>query len=196
MKNNIRYKGNINNTSVIIFFNWRTKTPCDVTLLGRTSSEVFVMLVVVVHPVLFFIFLLLFLICRFSSFTFSFQHHPSPFRGLSSGFYTYFVLSAQPIAEWFATLSFSTIPLSPFRERYGLEWTFFTHRCFFTLHFFTNISPEFITASLGAGSSSLKSAGLHTDPRNSTGPSVCLVHSNAQSSYSERFIFKFYHILS
>ena len=45
MKNNIRYKGNINNTSVIIFFNWRTKTPSDVTLLGRTSSEVFVMLV-------------------------------------------------------------------------------------------------------------------------------------------------------
>ena len=105
MKNNIRYKGNINNTSVIIFFNWRTKTPSDVTLLGRTSSEVFVMLVVVVHPFLFFIlwlffiFLLLFFICRFSSFTFSFQHHPSPFRGLSSGFYTYFVLSAQPIAE-------------------------------------------------------------------------------------------------
>ena len=62
MKNNIRYKGNINNTSVIIFFNWRTKTPSDVTLLGRTSSEVFVMLVVVVHSFLFFILLLLFFI--------------------------------------------------------------------------------------------------------------------------------------
>ena len=55
MKNNIRYKGNINNTSVIIFFffNWRAKTPSDVTLLGRTSSEVFVMLVVVVHSFLY-----------------------------------------------------------------------------------------------------------------------------------------------
>ena len=28
------------------------------------------------------------------------------------------------------------------------------------------------------------------------GPSVCLIHSNPQSSYSEEFIFKFYHILS
>ena len=28
------------------------------------------------------------------------------------------------------------------------------------------------------------------------GPSVCLIHSNPQSSYSERFSFKFYHILS
>ena len=47
MKNNKRYKGNTNNTSVINFFNWNTKTPRDVTLLGRTSSEIFVMLVVV-----------------------------------------------------------------------------------------------------------------------------------------------------
>ena len=28
------------------------------------------------------------------------------------------------------------------------------------------------------------------------GPSVCLIHSNPQTSYSERFIFKFYHILA
>ena len=28
------------------------------------------------------------------------------------------------------------------------------------------------------------------------GPSVCLIHSNPQSSYSEEFMFKFYHILS
>ena len=62
MKSNIRYKGNTNNTSAVIFFNWRTKTPSDVTLLGRTSSEVFVMLVVVVHSFLFFILLLLFFI--------------------------------------------------------------------------------------------------------------------------------------
>ena len=40
MKNNIRYKGNINNSSLIIFFNWKTKTPSDVTFLERISSEV------------------------------------------------------------------------------------------------------------------------------------------------------------
>ena len=103
MKNNIRYKGNINNTSVIIFFNWRTKIPSDVTLLGRTTIEVFVMLVVVVYSFLFF-FLLLFFIHFYSSFCccssfIAFQRHLSPFRGLSPGFYTHFILSAQLIAE-------------------------------------------------------------------------------------------------
>ena len=47
MKNNIRYKDNANNTSEIIFFDWRTKASSGVTLLRRTSSEVFVMLVVI-----------------------------------------------------------------------------------------------------------------------------------------------------
>ena len=42
MKNNIRYKGNTNKTSVIIFFNRKSKTPSDGTFLGRTSVEVFV----------------------------------------------------------------------------------------------------------------------------------------------------------
>ena len=106
--------------------------------------------------------------CCSSSFTFAFRRHPSPFRGLSPGFYTHFILSAQPIAEWFATLSFSTIPLSSYRERYGFEWAFFTHRRFLPYApsptFLTQ--PAFIKASLGAGSSSLKFAGLHTDPRN------------------------------
>ena len=48
------------------------------------------MLVVVVHSYLFFI-------CRCSSFTFAFWHHPSPFRGLSTDFYTHFIISAEPI---------------------------------------------------------------------------------------------------
>ena len=66
----------------------------------------------------------------FFSFTFSFRHHPSPFRGLSPAFYTHFIISAQPIVEWFATLSLSTIPLSSYCERYGFEWALFTHRRF------------------------------------------------------------------
>ena len=92
---------------------------------------------------LIFILLLLFFICWCSLFTFSFQHHPSPFRELSPGFYTHFVLSSQPIAEWFATLSFSTIPLSSYRERYGFEWAFLTHRRFLpytpSQHFWHNL---------------------------------------------------------
>ena len=88
-------------------------------------------------------FLMCIFICRCSSFTYFFQHHPSPFRWLSPGFYTYFVLSAQPIAEWFTALSFSTIPLSSYRERYGFEWAFFTHRRFLpyapSRHFWHNL---------------------------------------------------------
>ena len=43
MKNNIRYKGNNNNTSINIFFlNRKSKTPSNGTLLGRTSEKVFV----------------------------------------------------------------------------------------------------------------------------------------------------------
>ena len=131
MKNNIRYKGNINNTPVIIFliggqnsqrcyFTWKN---LQWGFFHVDCSCSFILL-----SVLFFI--LLFFICRFSSFTFAFPHHPSPFRGLLPGFYTHFILSAQSIAEIFATLSFSTIPLSSYRERYGFEWAFFTHRRF------------------------------------------------------------------
>ena len=99
---------------------------------------------------------------------FAFRHHPSPFRGLPPGFYTHFILSAQPIAKWFTTLSFSTFPGSSYRKRYGFEWAFFTHRYF--LRYAS--SPTFLTqhafikASLGAGNSSLKFSGLYTDPRN------------------------------
>ena len=60
MKNNIRYSGNTNNTFVMIFLSEvnPTKTPSDGTLLGRTSSEIFVMFifvfdfVVVLHSLL------------------------------------------------------------------------------------------------------------------------------------------------
>ena len=50
--------------------------------------------------------LLFYLTGGFSSFI-AFQRHPSFFRDLSPGFYTHFILSAQLIAEWFATLSFN-----------------------------------------------------------------------------------------
>ena len=128
-----------------------------------------------------------------------FRHHPSPFRGLLSGFYTHFILSVQPIAEWFAILSFSTFLLSSCRERYGFEWAFFTHRRFLPYApsptFLTQ--PAFIKAFLGAGSSSLKFAGFHTDPRN-TDPAYLFVWFTViyKSRILERFMFNFYHILA
>ena len=74
------------------------------------------------HLLMFFIFLFFF------SLLLNIISHPSV--GYCRGFYTHFILSVQPIAEWFATLSFSTIPLSFCREHYGFEWAFFTHRRF------------------------------------------------------------------
>ena len=87
MKKNIRYKDYINSTSVIIFLNWRAKTLSDGNLLGRTSSEVFVMLVVVVHSflLLFFSHFCSLFCCCCSSFI-SFQRHPLPFCGKSPDF--------------------------------------------------------------------------------------------------------------
>ena len=120
-----------------------------------------------------------------------FRRHPPPFRELLPGFYTHFTLLAQPIAEWFATLSFSTIPLSHCHERYGLEWAFFT------LHSFTDIltciyqgfprSRQFFLEICRAS---------YWSSKHRTGPSVCLIHSNPQTSYSERFSFKSYHTLA
>ena len=149
MINNIWYKGNTNKTSVIIFSKLKIKKlPAILICFGENlrggfcdasccSSFHFWSSFCCCIFISFLIFiLLLFFICRCSlfcccfSFTFSFRRHPSPFRGLLASFYTHFILSAQPIAEWFATLSFSTIPLSSCRERYGLEWAFFTHRHF------------------------------------------------------------------
>ena len=115
-------------------------------------------------------------------------------------FYTHFILSAQPNAEWFTILSFSTFSRSSFHSVTSsatvLSGHFLPTGVFFTLRSFTDILPAFIKVSLGANSSSLKFAGLHTDPRNRTSPSVCLIHSNPRSSYSESFIFKFYQTLS
>ena len=99
----------------------------------------------------------------------AFQFHPSPFRGLSLDFYTHFILSAQPIAEWFATLSFPTFPRSSFRSFIAsaivLSWHFLPTGVFYLMLLDQELSA-FIKASLEADSFSLKFSGLHTDFRN------------------------------
>ena len=62
-----------------------------VFLTGCFSFIFDIHFVVVLHSFLFFI------CCCCSSFI-AFQRHPSPFHGLSLGFYAHFILSAQPIA--------------------------------------------------------------------------------------------------
>ena len=146
MRNNIRYKGNINNTSVIIFLIGALDGICKLNknsqrwyLLGRTYSEVFVMLVAVLHSLLFlWCWLLFFIHCCFCdagccSLFITFRRHPSPFCELSPGFYTHFIFLAQLIAGRFTTLSsqpFRALLLQFYLEHYGFERAFFTRRRF------------------------------------------------------------------
>ena len=114
MKNNIRCKGNINNTSVIIFLKSKIKNSqrwyfawenlrggfYDVSCCSSFHFWSWFHFVVILHLSMFFIH-----ICFSTS-------SLTLLCGLSPGVYTHFIFSAQPIAEWFVTLSFSTIPLS------------------------------------------------------------------------------------
>ena len=97
------------------------------------------------------------------------------FRGLSPGFYTHLILSVQPIAEWFATLSFSAILFVIFLPRALWFWVgIFYPQAFFTLRSFPTFLafPTFWHNLLLSrfhwelAVTFLKVAGLHTDPRN------------------------------
>ena len=88
---------------------------------------------------------------------------------------------------------FSTIPLSSYCESYGFEWAFFTHRHFLpyapSQHFWHNLLLSRFHWQPAV--TFLKVAGLHTDwsSKHRPGPSVCLIHSNPQSSIHLNFVF-------
>ena len=138
-----------------------------------------------------FIFDLHFVVVLHLSFFFihiSFQHHHSPFRGLSPGFYTHFILSAQPIAEWLMFI-FNDSVIFLLRFWVGV----FYPQTFFTLGTFIDILtclyqdlPESRLFFLEVCKASYWSS------KHRPGPSVCLIHSNPQSSCSEQLSFKFY----
>ena len=77
-----------------------------------------------------------------------------------------------------------------------LSGNFFTHRCFLLLA----SSPTFFCVYQGLPGSWQSFLEVfrasYWSSKHRPGPSVCLIHSNPQSSYSEKFIFKFYYILS
>ena len=200
MRNNIRYKANINNMSVIIFlmdlsyfspfiFMGLNKNSQQWYLLGRTSSEVFVMLVVVLYSLLFLWRWLLFFIHCFSTssltlswviarvFTPILYFQPGSLQSDSQHFHSFTVL-ARGLQFWCGIF---------------YPWACFTLRFFPT--FLTQ--PAFFKASLGAGSSFLKFSGLLI-LETKTASSLCLIHSKPQSWYSEEFVFKrtkYYHKL-
>ena len=109
-----------------------TKTHSDCTLLGRTSSEVFVMLVVVFHSFLFFI-LLLFFICCCPSFISRLLYH-------ATGTPPWLLrpVGASTCSELYPGY-FNCLCLFIYRGRYGFEWAFFNHTRFFTLFSFLGI---------------------------------------------------------
>ena len=126
----------------------------------------------------------LFFICWCSSFTL-------PFRGLSPSFYTHFILSAQPIAEWFTTLWFSAILLSSYCGCYGFEWAFLP-----TGVFYLTLLPDiFGTTCYYQGIRGRRPFFLEVCrasywfSKNRPGPSVCLIHSNPQSFLHLKFVF-------
>ena len=128
-------------------------------LLGRTSVgfcdvdlHFVVVVVVILHLLIFFIHIF------FSTSSLTLSWTIARFLKL--------ILNFQPSPEWFTTLSFfnHSVIFLPWALRFWVG--IFYPQTFFTLCSFTNILPAFIKASLGAGSSSLKFAGLHTDPWN------------------------------
>ena len=209
MKNNIRYKGNANNTSVIIFliggqisqwyyFAWENLQGafCDVGcncsfVFGLHFVAVFHFVVVVFRFIAFYA-MLFFIHCFSTSFL--------TLLWTIARFYTHFILSAQPNAEWFMILSFSTFLRSSFHSVTSSTTVLSGHFLPTGFFFYLPLLHWYFTCVYqglpGSQQFFFKFGGLHTDPRNRTSPSVCLIHSNTRSSYSEPFIFKFYQTLS
>ena len=157
---------------IIIFL--KSKTPSNGTLLGRTSKEVFVVSLFSCWCSSFLIFILLSFVDFLHS-HFAFRHHPSPFRGLSPRFLL-LILYFQPSPSQSDSQYFH---FEPFRYLLTASPTVLSGRFLPTGIFYLTLlhrQPAFIKASLGAGSSSLRLAGLHTDPRNTDWP-ICLFDS-------------------
>ena len=147
-KNNIRYKRNINNTSSF-FLNRKSKTPSDVTLLGRTSEDVFVMLAVVLHFIfdLHFVFVSSFVYLHFgvvssfvvflhSHFLFDVIPHPSvDYRRVFTPILYFQPSSLQSDPRHFHFLPFRYLLAESTAVLSGL----FLSQAFFTLRSFTNI---------------------------------------------------------
>ena len=128
MKSNIRCKGNTNSTSVIIFLIESQKLPAMVLCLGKPPGRLLLLLFFISFLYLHFI---------FDLHSFAFRHHPSPFRELSPGFYTHFILSAHcRVIHGTFIFNFSGI----FLPRALRFWVgVFYPQAFFTLRSFTDI---------------------------------------------------------
>ena len=158
-------------------------------LLYLWYSFFFASLIFIFVVPLIFIFVV---ICQYSSFAFTFRHHPSPFRGLSPGLHPFDTFSTAHCRVICNTFIFNHSDI--FLPQALRFWVgVFYSQAFFTLRSFTDILTQnaFIKSSLGAGSSSLKFAGLHTDPQ-TTDSAHLLVWFTVlhESFYTSRFYLR------
>ena len=143
---------------------------------------------------LYLYFSMFFILLLFFSLLFDVVPHPSVdyYRGFYNPFYTFRPTHCRLIRDTFICSNIPFLPLAL------LPWVcIFYSQVFFTLHSFSNIltcvyqgfpgSRQFFLEVCRASCWALK---------HWPGPSVGLIHSNPQYSYSERFSFKFYHILA
>ena len=188
-----------------------TKTPSNGTLLRRTSSEVFVMLVVVlihccscdVGCCASFIAVFVMLVVVLHSLLFDVIPHLSVSYRWIFTLILYFQSSLSQSDSQHFHLNLSGHFFHSFTTSATiLRGYFFTHRLFFTLGSFPTFLPQpaFIKASLGAGSSFLKFAWLYTDDPWNTDPVHLFVWFTAihdldiqKNSYLNRV--KYYHEL-
>ena len=167
MKNNIRYKGNTNNTSVIIFLIWAnpTKTPSDGTLLGEPPRRIFVVALSSFHFCIFISFLIFILLLLFFMYLlFDIILHPSlDYRRVFTPILYFQRSPSQSDSRHCHFQAFRDLLTA---SATLFEWAFFTHRRFLpyapSMTFLTE--PAFIEASLGADSFSSKFSGLLTNP--------------------------------
>ena len=197
MKNNIRYKGNINNISQWCYFAWENLQWgfCDV---GCSCSFNFVLHFVdfvVLHFCCCSSFLFLYFIHCFSTSSLTL---PWTIAEFLHPFYTF-----RPAHHWVIHGTFILTFLRSSFHTFTASATVLSGHFLPTGVFYLTLLPDiFGTTCFYQGFPGSRQLFLeicrasYWSLKHRPGPSVCLIHSNPQSSYSERFSFKFYHILS
>ena len=136
-----------------------------------------------------------FVVFLHSHFLFDVIPHPSVgyHRVFYTPFYTFSPVHRRVLRDTFIFNNSVT-----FLPRALWPWVgIFYPQAFFTLRFFTDILTCVYQGFSGSRHFFLEVCkASYWSSKHRPGPSVCLIHSNPQSSYSERFSFKFYHILA
>ena len=184
MKNNIRYKDNTNNTSVIIFLigSGLNKNSQRWYFAWENLQEVFVMLVVVVlHSLLFDVFVMLFFIYCFST---SSHALPWAIARFLHPFYTFSLALLRVICSTFI-LTFLGPSVTVLPRVLRIWDSIFYPQALFTLHSFPTFGTTCFYHSF-PGSRQFFLEGCrasHWGPKHRPGPSVWLNHTVFSKRY-------------